>query len=671
MNFPYGEHVVYTDCQPILSNTLKLLPFTHPYLIGILHALLFLSYIITPLILNRLFKLLNLDKLSAFFCSLAVTLLSPQYLKINAGHHALAYGCLIPLSILLLFLYLKEKSRVGFFKLLVYHLFLFFLHPYLGLSVSLFALFTLCFYELFFSKGLQRFKNLGLAIIISMGPIVFFQLFMALTDHHANRTTEPYGAEVMLENLDGLMAPVFGPFKPMMEALFPNKTQHFEGHSYLGLFSIVMTLVLLLLLPFCFRKLKLSKEILVLFLSGILLLAISFGLHTLILKSLHIESAALNQFRAACRFAWFFYYLLPLFVFPLLYVAVKSFISSDKYKPSLLVLSLFFFAFNLLEANSLFTLDKTVFWKFRNIFNEKQLNSEERLILKQLSEETVQAIIPLPLFYGGSEMYDRIGFNNSMIPSMLYSYHAKLPILSSLMSRTSISETENGIELLNSYKLDRSAVPLLNGQSFFVLKTLDPLLPDEERLLAKTKFFAGNDTLQAGFINQADLLNCKFDKTNSKEIKNRQEPLDSNSVLFIPAENKKPFTITNMNEYATIYVLDSNKIKSGKYVVSLHHHYMNKTYYSVACNLIITKAKAGEYIWEYNLPIRFMSGFYPGYGVFEYTIELDRNSRYEFIMKGTVDKEYRISNFLLRPFNESVLLVEQKGDTLFNNFLKQ
>ena len=36
MNFPFGEHVIYTDCQPILTFILRLLPFTHNYLIGII-----------------------------------------------------------------------------------------------------------------------------------------------------------------------------------------------------------------------------------------------------------------------------------------------------------------------------------------------------------------------------------------------------------------------------------------------------------------------------------------------------------------------------------------------------------------------------------------------------------------------------------------------------------
>src|SRR4051812_35207730 len=33
MNYPFGEHIVYTDCQPILSTLLRYLPFTHNYLV--------------------------------------------------------------------------------------------------------------------------------------------------------------------------------------------------------------------------------------------------------------------------------------------------------------------------------------------------------------------------------------------------------------------------------------------------------------------------------------------------------------------------------------------------------------------------------------------------------------------------------------------------------------
>ena len=99
MNFPYGEHIVYTDCQPILTFVLRLFPFTHNYLIGIMHGLLFSSFIISPLIINSIFKLSGIDRSTSFFLSLGLSLLAPQFVKINGGHFALASGWIRPTNI--------------------------------------------------------------------------------------------------------------------------------------------------------------------------------------------------------------------------------------------------------------------------------------------------------------------------------------------------------------------------------------------------------------------------------------------------------------------------------------------------------------------------------------------------------------------------------------------
>ena len=96
MNYPFGEHVVYADCQPLLTVVLKPMTFAHSYLVGFLHFLIFASLIITPAIIYYIFRELETDSLASVFISLAISLLSPQFLKINAGHHGLAYTCIIP-----------------------------------------------------------------------------------------------------------------------------------------------------------------------------------------------------------------------------------------------------------------------------------------------------------------------------------------------------------------------------------------------------------------------------------------------------------------------------------------------------------------------------------------------------------------------------------------------
>ena len=110
LNYPYGEHVVYTDCVPLFTLILKALPFTHNHLIGILHGSIFLSFVCTPLILNAIFNRLGVDRFSSFFISLAIGLLSPQYFKVLGGHYALSYTFIIPLCILLLINFYQKKK---------------------------------------------------------------------------------------------------------------------------------------------------------------------------------------------------------------------------------------------------------------------------------------------------------------------------------------------------------------------------------------------------------------------------------------------------------------------------------------------------------------------------------------------------------------------------------
>lgn len=668
MNYPFGEHVVYTDCQPVLTFLLRLLPFTHPYLIGIMHSLMFLSFITTPLILNKLFIRMTLDKFTSFFVSLALALLAPQFLKINAGHFALAYGFVFPLSILLTLDLLKTNGFKQFILLLLFNTLLFLLHPYLGFCCSILSLISVgLFYYSKINKATFLKENL---FILGTGifPILFFKIFMLLTDTHVNRTKEPFGVEMMLENIDSIVSPVFGPFKSFMEIFFSNRTQHYEGHSYLGFASIVLTLVLLILAPFLLKKIKLDKSLLSIFIASLFILFISFGWHLSVLNFLNIQSASLNQFRAVCRFAWVFYYTLPVFVLVTLYHTLKDRMSEKKFTSTLIAASLLFFCCNLLETHYFFQLDSSSFWKYRNVFNEDQLNQEEQNILAKINAVKPQALIPLPVFHGGSEMYDRLGSSNSMLPAMIYSYHSNTPILSVMLSRTSITETEDLLELLNSYKKEKKIVNQLKNTDFFIIKTQDALLPDETRLLGMVSFFTQHDSLSFGYISVKDLLSQKKDSITRVLNNNARQAADSNNIILIPFENKKPYIPANIIDYENIFTLDSNQLKSGKYIVSMHYHYSEKIFRAISSNLIITKTDHKTHEWQYNIPIRYLSGFYNGFAVFEYPIELSSKNKYEFILKGFFDETYHISHFLLRPEHTTVFSVNNRQDTLINNF---
>ncbi|MBL7932633.1 MAG: hypothetical protein JNL60_12065 [Bacteroidia bacterium] len=665
MNFPYGEHIVYTDCQPILTFFLRLFPFTHNYLIGIMHALLFLSFIISPLIINSIFKLLGLDRFSSFLLALGLSLLAPQFVKINGGHYALAYGCIIPATFYLILSFLKTGKKRSLILLFCFNVLLFTLHPYLGFCNAFLTIVSIPAHALFPFHRNKFLKSILSALFSGLLPLILFRIFMHFTDHHPDRPTEPYGSEVLIENAGSLLAPEFGPFQSLMEFLFPNRIVHYEGHTYLGFCTIVLSTIFILLLPFTFRNLRSHKEMAAVFIGSLFLLFMALGLHNKVFALLNIHSLTFKQLRATCRFAWYFYYSLPLFIIPVLYDFAKTKIQSKKFLILIGTVCSIFFVINLCEANYFFKKDKSSFWNSRNIFSKNYLNQEEKNILEKIKALNLQAIIPLPVFHGGSELYDRLGFNNSMIPSMLYSVHSGLPILSSLMSRTSLSETENSLGLLNSYKTNRKVNESGSG-GFFILKTNDELLPDEERLLTKTSFFAFNDTLKFGSIGQSDFLSRKMDLNTFALQTDSSYFLDSLPIVYIPKENRKPFTTGNFQNYEHIYTLDSNRIESGNYYVSLHHFFENKTYHSVACDLIITRNEPNKSEWFYILPLRYVTGFYGSYMVMERKIRLEKKYSYDFMLKGNSDVEYHISDFMLRPEGLTVIVSDKQHNTINN-----
>src|ERR1043166_6689046 len=46
MNYPYGEHFVYTDCQPLLTLLLRPFTFAHEYSAAVINLLMFASYFV-------------------------------------------------------------------------------------------------------------------------------------------------------------------------------------------------------------------------------------------------------------------------------------------------------------------------------------------------------------------------------------------------------------------------------------------------------------------------------------------------------------------------------------------------------------------------------------------------------------------------------------------------
>lgn len=663
MNYPFGEHVVYTDCQPLLSGILQLLPFTHPYAIGILHGLMLLSFIVTPLILLRIFTRLGVHRAAGFFASLAIAMLSPQMYRIG-GHFALAYGCVIPLAVLFLLNYFREAGLKNVLVLFTYSLCLFFIHPYFGLGVSAFSCLAMLLNEWLSTDRLQLRKRLLMAVSVGIGPILCFKLFMIFTDTHLNRPTEPYGVDIMgaAANVESVFTPSFGPFIFFLKGFIKVEHVEWEALSYIGIFPFLMLIVGTLALPLYWRKTGVQKELLAMFITSVLILLFSFGVHMQILELLHLKIAALNQFRAFGRFAWYFYFMLPIFGITLLARLCSRLKRTQLGTVLLTGTSLLLLFFNLLEGHYLLKAVTTNTFQARNMFNRELLDKDEKEVLASINEQNIRVILPFPMFHIGSEMYQRNG-EISIRPSMLYSYHSGLPLLSVMQSRTSLNETETALELLNRYKLHRDIEPMLAGKNILILKSGNSLMEDESRVLKTARPL--RNTADNEFFT-ATLKDFILQETEKRKFISQPYGSDpAKNLVFIPFQDKPAYTRARINAFATIAEIDSNTIAGGDYTVSFHYHMGEKIFRFVHTNLIVIRKTPKGENWDYFFSVRSATGFYGNVIVFEQKIKLDPHGKYEFLLNGPGKEYYHVSNFLLKPDTMDVKM--QLGKTTFYN----
>jgi hypothetical protein len=653
MNFPFGEHVVYTDCVPLLSWFLQLLPFTHNYLVAVLHLFLFGSFIVTPQIFFSICQRIQLNKWTSFCISLAIVLLSPQYLKLRSGHFALAIPWAIPLAILLLLRLFDDGRRKNVMILATYIFVTFFLHPYTGLGISVFSFIAILLFGIFKRDRRTIARYLSFSLTSGLLPVLCFSLFMLVTDSHGDRPTETMGQELQTSSVTALIKPTAGPLSVFVEKKLGLKEGHWEGFCYLGIFLIVYTMLFILVAPLLRKRLSWDSALIALFFSSLILLFVSFGWHIKIWQVAGLDLPGnLQQFRASGRFSWYFYYCLPLLLFGFLRRLPQSI---------LIPFAVIYLFLNLWEAQYVFRADMRRFWTVRNIFNPDLLNPEEREVLTVIKKSQISFILPLPVFHEGTELFQRLGHTNSRIPALLYSYHSGLPILSTELSRTSIKETESAFNLLNVWKKDS----LLQDHSerALVISTSDPMLPIETRAKKATSFFEQNDSIHFGILDPVRLR--KSDLTEFTLIKKNHFKPPSSSFSYIPHQPTKPFVLSNFDEYNVICEWPAKYDDS--LVVSLHFYWQKKSYRGFDCNLIVVESDSTESSWKYIVPLSLLSGYYPHFGVFEHVIKVSRSKKYSFMLKGSGKGQYRISDFMLRPIDMNLLIVNDR-DTSFNNY---
>ncbi len=492
MNYPYGEHIVFTDSQPIISFSIKFISEyivdISGYTLGIINLMMLSSIVIGAVFLFLIFRKLNVNGYYAALVSTGIAFLSPQIMRFG-GHFSLSYVYAIPLAIYgLLLFYEKQSLRNSLFIGIIlfvlgnFHLYYF---SFIALII-LFAWFILIVLKRGYRNWLFVLKNLGIQLVL---PFILINCWIWITDDVSDRTSFPWGFLVYTSGWEGIfLKNAHLPWEWFKEKIAYNSVA-WEGIAYVGHVGSLMHFIifgLFSMLPF-FHPINLTLFIIAFF-TGVLVflvkrkhlkwylltdhlflnvllwasliaLLISFAWPFIFEPDLVLYIGPLKQFRGIGRFSWVFFYTINIAAFYFLYhMPIKN----RGIKTSLLVIA----------ALILFTDAWTYNTGNRQHFLSQGTLKDNKLNCTLAFEpDNYQAIIPLPYFHVGSENFwlaPEQGIERYVFD---FSCRTGLPTTAVLLGRTSLHQSLKSIEMFREpYRMPAIFNDFPNEKPFVLLR---------------------------------------------------------------------------------------------------------------------------------------------------------------------------------------------------------
>lgn len=508
MNYPYGEHFLYTDCHPVLANLFKVLAFKFPffqeYSIGILNFLLISSIFFTFIISFLLLKEFKINNWISLLFSISITLLAPQIFRLS-GHLALSYSIAIPLSWLLTIKYFTNNHKIKYIVLLfLNNIFWLFIHSYLGIIILFFLSAMVVIQYVNDKQRINYFKNYALAFGAIVLPIIIFYAFVSLTDTHIGRTDNPSGFFQYNAELDDVFLPNHAPLKPLFDVLTGNIIkQEWEAWAYVGFFTSILFLVIIILFIIRLVKPKKSKSLSLLFDQPLLNAAlISSGLVLLFAMAFPFKQfdnlidlfPIIKPFRATGRFTWPFYFVALVFSASVIQKIYQHFIF---YKKPVLAVSICLIVggFDIIEGLPYHIEISQSIKQSKNSFNLNALSDSYKQAISKINAHQFQSIITLPFYYQGSECFSRPRYDETVRASFIISYQTGLPIMCANLTRTSVFEAKKIVQIVSPDFYEKQIqYDLKSKKPILVITTKDNMTAYEKNLLAKCKpIFLSND----------------------------------------------------------------------------------------------------------------------------------------------------------------------------------
>lgn len=475
MNYPYGEHIIYTDNQPILAIVLQWIDRhvidMDKHVVGTMNMLLLISIYLAFLITYLLLRRWDIGRWWALGAAACITFMSPQLWRLH-GHYGLGYVMYIPLMLLLLDLLIRNKNKrwlwAGALGVLTIVTSLTHMYFLLFNSVVIFSI-TTCWWIYNRKDKIAVKKLMPFLLSALILPGMFLVGLRKVTDPIQDRPTEPYGINSFTITFETTFFSFIPPFDKAWTSILHREKPITERSAYVGIIGLLMLPVILI---FLFRKKKndpLQTHIKIILWSAVISWCLAGGVfYQNGFKFLWEAVPVLKQFRGLGRFGIPFYYLYLLVCSYLLWQAYVKIRAQDLGRIGGYLLGSVFVIWGFESWSNIKAVSEPVFQVNHTLTSSKD-DYVPLLNAHGYSPDDFQAILQFPLVVIGNE---NMGIERGFW-TLREGIHAAsetgLPLIDYAMSRTSVAQGLDLLELISTPYAPKRRAALFSDKPILLL----------------------------------------------------------------------------------------------------------------------------------------------------------------------------------------------------------
>jgi hypothetical protein len=676
MNHPYGESIFFTDSQPFQTNLIKALKGTRfdisDYAVGILNMWLLFSFVFCSLFLYLILTELKLPPWYALLGSIIITFLTPQW-DCLSGHYSMGYGYVFPLGIWLL---IKFYQRPSYPISVIFGLYIFIIcgkHLYF---IALIGILWIIFWIFLLMKGKKLYGRISFLIphifIQLFIPFIIYSIFTGIYDPNTDRTEYPWGFPYTSTRLESVFLPLGKPYGEFIHIRGDWRTVGYVG--LISTFTFAATFVIFIIRWIregLSRAFRLTDNLILnlLFLSGFISLLISLGFpFTLGMTRLMNYMGPLRQFRTIGRFIFLFYYIINVYTLYILWQwygrSAKKWIAGMVISIALLWMS--YDAFLNIQHEP-----KNHFNRYPAL-NDRENALPENNWVKNHDWNEYQAIMPFPYFHIGSENYWKNGNSPVIDNAFIASVKTGLPLNAVMLSRTSIKQTLNNLDIY--YEPCREYPVMKDLQStkpyLFIRCKNCALTENEWRLINKSVLIDSSSSLYFYRFSPDSLESLIYDHQKELSLKAQKCLNDTSGIwYFYKSQSKEPggnlsFEMTRENE-----ILCTNFPDSGQYIISFWFEGENRDLWPVTYLYLNIEDPSGQrYFRERSDFFRVMIMRDKDWGLIEFPVYIKNRGdtfRLTLYNRYVIRGNMNLNNILVRHKGKDIAI--QDGEKLYLN----